>query len=92
LPEIEGKKMTDLHETTELLEELKKLPIVRDASYEFPGVWHIYLNDNRVFYLGDVNVEWGWNDEAFDLAGDTQATQAKDIAKDFADWIKGLEA
>ena len=44
-----------------------------------------------MFYLGDVNIEWGWNDENADLAGDTQATEAKDIASDFYKWVKGLE-
>jgi hypothetical protein len=83
--------MTDLHETTELLEELKKLSFTRDVSYEFPGVWHIYLNDNRVFYLGNVNGNYGWNDEQIDLAGDTEATEAKDIASDFYKWVKELE-
>lgn len=92
LPETKGKKMTDLHETTELSEELKKLPIVRFVDYEFPGVWFIYLKDNRVFHLGDVNTNWGWNDEICDLAGDTLATDAKGIASDFYKWVKGLEA
>jgi hypothetical protein len=52
----------------------------------------IILNDNRVFNLGDVNGNWGWNDELADLAGDTEATEAKDIARDFAEWVNGLEA
>ncbi len=84
--------MNNLHETTELTEELSKLSITKEAFYEFPGVWHIYLKDNRVFYLGDVNGPWGWNDMDADLAGDTEATEAKDIARDFAEWVKGLEA
>jgi hypothetical protein len=84
--------MNDLHETIELSEELKKLPIVRFVNYEFPGVWFIYLKDNRVFHLGDINENWGWSDEVGILAGETQATEAKDIAKDFADWVKGLKA
>jgi hypothetical protein len=84
--------MNDLHETTELTEELNKLTIVRAVSYEFPGFWVIILKDNRVFNLGDVNGNWGWNDELADLAGDTEATEAKDIARDFAEWVNGLEA
>jgi hypothetical protein len=84
--------MNDLHETTELTEELNKLTIVRAISYEFPGFWVIILKDNRVFNLGDVNGNWGWNDELADLAGDTEATEAKDIARDFAEWVNGLEA
>jgi hypothetical protein len=81
--------MNNLHETTELAEELNKLPITRWVSYEFPGVWHIGLKDNRVFYLGDVNINWGWNDEHLDLAGETEATEAKDIASDFEKWVQG---
>jgi hypothetical protein len=84
--------VNNLHETTELTEELSNLTIVRAVSYEFPGVWHIYLKDNRVFYLGDVNGPYGWNDEHADLAGDTEATEAKDIARDFEAWLKGLSA
>jgi hypothetical protein len=86
------KRMTNLHETTELTEELKKLPIVRDVAYEFPGVWVIILKDNRIFDLGDVNGPWGWNDINCDLMGDTLATEAKNIARDFGEWVKGLEA
>jgi hypothetical protein len=84
--------VNNLHETTELTEELKKLPIVRAVDYDFPGYWSIILKDNRAFYLGDVNGPWGWNDLHADLAGDTLATEAKDIARDFAEWVKGLEA
>ncbi len=84
--------MNNLHETTELTEELSNLDIVRAVSYEFPGFWSIILKDNRVFGLGDVNGPWGWNDEDCDLAGDTEATEAKDIARDFAEWVKGLAA
>jgi hypothetical protein len=84
--------MNNLHETTELTEELSKLPIVRFASYEFPGFWSIILNDNRMFGLGDVNGPWGWNDEAGTIEGETEATEAKDIANDFATWVKGLNA
>jgi hypothetical protein len=86
------KRMTNLHETTELTEELSKLTITKEVSYEFPGVWHIYLKDNRVFYLGDVNGPWGWNDEAGTIEGETEATEAKEVARDFAEWVKGLEA
>jgi hypothetical protein len=82
--------MNDLHETTELTEELNKLTIVRAVSYEFPGFWVIILKDNRVFTLGDVNGNWGWNDET-DIAGETEATEAKDIAREFEEWIKWLK-
>jgi hypothetical protein len=83
--------MNDLHETTELTEQLNNLPIVRWVSYEFPGVWHICLNTNEVFFLGDANNLWGWNDEAGN-AGETKATEAKQIASDFEKWVKGLNA
>jgi hypothetical protein len=83
--------MNDLHETTELTEELNKLTIVRAVSYEFPGFWVIILNNNRVFTLGDVNGPWGFNDEEGN-AGETEATEAKDIARDFAEWVEGLKA
>jgi hypothetical protein len=82
--------MNDLHETTELTEELNKLTIVRAVSYEFPGFWVIILKDNRVFTLGDVNGNWGWNSEE-DIAGETEATEAKDIAREFEEWIKWLK-
>ena len=84
--------MNNLHETTELTEELSKLPIVRFATYEFPGHWVIVLNDNRMFDLGDVNGPWGWNDIACDSLGETEATEAKDIANAFGEWVKGLQA
>ena len=84
--------MNNLHETTELTEELSKLTIVRAVSYEFPGFWSIILKDNRVFGLGDVNGPWGWNDEAGTIEGETEATEAKDIARDFAEWLNGIEA
>jgi hypothetical protein len=84
--------VNNLHETTELTEELSKLTIVRAVSYEFPGFWSIILKDNRVFGLGDVNGPWGWNDEAGTIEGETEATEAKDIARDFAEWLNGIEA
>lgn len=80
--------MNNLHETTELTQELSKLPNVRWVSYEFPGFWVIALKNNRTFSLGDINGPWGWNDNQTDLAGETEATEAKDIAKDFAKWVK----
>jgi hypothetical protein len=83
--------MSNLHETTELLEELKKLQVTREITYEFPGVWHVYLNTNQVFFLGDANNLWGWNDEAGN-AGETEATEAKDIASDFEKWLKEFRA
>jgi hypothetical protein len=84
--------LNNLHETTELTEELSKLPIVRFASYEFPGFWVIILKDNRVFNLGDVNGPFGFNDEQCHYLGETEATEAKDIARDFAEWVEGLKA
>jgi hypothetical protein len=83
--------MNNLHESTELTEALNELPITRWVSYEFPGVWHIGLNDNQVFTLGDANNLWGWNDEAGN-AGETEATEAEDIASEFEKWVKGLNA
>jgi hypothetical protein len=50
----------------------------------------IILKDNRVFTLGDVNGNWGWNSEE-DIAGETEATEAKDIAREFEEWIKWLK-
>ena len=84
--------MNNLHETTELTEELNKLPIVRFVSYEFPGFWVIILKDNRVFNLGNVNGPFGFNDEQCHHLGETEATEAKDIARDFAQWVKALKA
>jgi hypothetical protein len=84
--------VNNLHETTELTEELSNLDIVREVSYEFPGFWAIILKDNQVFGLGDVNGPWGWNDEAGTLAGETEATEAKDVANAFGEWVKGLQA
>ena len=83
--------MNNLHETTELTEELTKLDIVTAVAYEYPGYWAITLKDNQVFGLGDVNGPWGWNDEAGTLAGETEATEAKDIAREFEEWIKWLK-
>jgi hypothetical protein len=83
--------MSNLHETTELLEALNELAMTREVKYEFPGVYHVYLNNNEVFYLGDANNLWGWNDEAGN-AGETEATEAKEIASDFEKWVKGLNA
>ena len=84
--------MNNLHETNELTEELSKLDIVTAVAYEYPGHWVITLKDNRIFDLGDVNGPWGWNDIACDFLGETEATEAKDIASDFAEWLKGLQA
>ena len=84
--------MNNLHETTELTEELSKLPIVREVAYEFPGVWVIILKDNRIFDMGDVNGPFGWNDIECQFLGETEATEAKDIARDFAEWVEGLKA
>ena len=84
--------MNNLHETTELTEELNKLAIVRAVSYEFPGFWVIILKDNRVFNLGDANGPYGFNDEDCQFLGETEATEAKDIARDFEAWLKGLSA
>ena len=75
-----------------LTSALMELPIVKSASYEYPGYWDITLTNGAVFYLGDVNGPYGWNDANADLAGDTEATEAKDIARDFAEWVKGLAA
>jgi hypothetical protein len=80
--------MNNLHETTELTEELSKLEMTREVTYEFPGMWVIILKNNRIFHLGDVNGPWGWNDEAGN-AGETQATKGEDIASDFEKWVQG---
>jgi hypothetical protein len=84
-------KVNNLHETTELHDALMALPIVEAVSYEFPGYWDITMKDGAIYYLSDMNGPWAWNDHVADMYGDTPATEASDIAKDFAAWIELLE-
>jgi hypothetical protein len=91
LPTKKGyKKVNNLHETAELTAELTALVGVEHVNYEFPGFWVIQTKDYGVYYLGDINGPWGWNDSEGELSGDTDATTAPAIAKAFSDYLEGL--
>ena len=82
--------MNNLHETTELSEALEALEMVETVSYEFPGFWNITLSNGLIFALGNIDGFWAWHDIAGLTSGDTQKTNAKGIALDFAEWLNGL--
>jgi len=67
---------------------LLALPMVENASYEFPGVWHIQTTKGT-FYLGTANGKYGW-DDGEQIAGETDSETVGGIILDFQKFITEL--